>query len=383
MADKSKIQWCDATINPAYGCSPASPGCANCYAARMAHRLGKLTDGTHRDGRWTGRINLFPERMEQALRWRKPRRIFVGSMTDLFHEAIPDQFLDEVFGVILANAYLERQAGHQFIVLTKRPERMAAYFSQEPPTSMIRRWAQANDGSIIMDNPDVFFSEAVGGHCSGEWDEFGRLVGDYKDWGFANGLFPLPNVILMATVEDQPRADERVPHLMALAGMGWRTGVSIEPMLGPIELTLPLRMTIDAHGNYREGPALSWIICGGESGPNARPMHPDWARGLRDQCAAAGVPFFFKQWGEWGELSREQEEAITKDASPLSYMPNEPIRRRWHGKVVTFEYTKERFKRIYAFDNSFGLNMAYVGKHAAGRLLDGVEHNEFLKDVQP
>ncbi|MFU2208198.1 DUF5131 family protein [Solidesulfovibrio sp. C21] len=292
MADKSKIQWCDATINPAYGCSPVSPACDHCYAARMAGRLGALTDGTHKDGKWTGKVNLRSERMLQALRWQRPRRIFIGSMTDLFHEAVPDWFLDEVFGIILANAHLERQARHQFIILTKRPERMWSYFSQEPPTAMIRRWATANDGVIIMDNPDVYFSEAVGGHCSGEWDEYGRLAGEYKDWGFANGLYPLPNTILMTTVEDQPRADERMPHLMELAGMGWKTGVSVEPMLGPVDLTgveIPraygtcllnaLTGELRGHGTGTSlgmTGKISWTIVGCESGQHARAMNIEW-----------------------------------------------------------------------------------------------------------
>ena len=337
MGKNSGIAWCDHTINPLYGCSPASPGCLHCYAARQAARLGKLTEGTHKDGMWTGKINLFPERMEQALRWKKPARIFVGSMSDLFHENVPVQFLDEVFGVILANAYLERQARHQFIILTKRPERMAAYFSQESPTSMIRRWATANDGSIIMDNPDVYFSEAVYGHCSGKWDKMGRLVGVHKDWGYANGLFPLPNTILMTTVENQTRLDVRMPHLTALNTMGWETGVSVEPMLGPIDLDRWIGRNggmgrcdvcgqpyVEAHpegcharcgntacprGNDGEWyasasfrPAVSWVIAGCESGPGSRAMSLEWVRALRDQCKAAQVPFFFKQAVEAGKI---------------------------------------------------------------------------------
>lgn len=367
MADKTGIRWAGSTLNPCYGCSPVSPACDHCYAARMAGRLGKLTEGTHKDGQWTGKINLHPERMLQALRWSKPRRIFVGSMTDIFHPAIPDSFLDEIFGVMLACEYLDNQKRHQFILLTKRPERMRAYLSQEPPTSMIRRWATANDGVIHLDNPDILFSEAVGGYCSGEWDEYGRLAGESKDWGFPNGQFPLPNTILMATIEDQPRADERMPILAELTGMGWHTGVSVEPMLGPVDLThwlegwmcrkcgvarlpmgehgycdCPLPDDPDeAQGDHRPG-MIDWVICGGESGPDARPMHPDWARSLRDQCAAAGVPFFYKQTGEWAP------------ARAAGIYPGVP----------RADYTD-------------GTCLLRVGKHAAGRLLDGVEHNEF------
>ncbi len=121
MSDKSRIEWCDATINPAYGCSPVSPACDHCYAARMAGRLGALTEGTHKDGKWTGKINLFPGRMMQALKWREPRRIFIGSLTDLFHPAVPYDFLDRVFAVMAMCPQ------HEFILLTKRPERMREY----------------------------------------------------------------------------------------------------------------------------------------------------------------------------------------------------------------------------------------------------------------
>jgi len=373
MADKTGIAWADATINPCYGCSPASPGCANCYAAKMAARMAghpnpkvsRLYEGlTDEAGKFSGRINLRPENMLQALRWRKPRRIFIGSMTDIFHPSVPDNFLDEIFGGMLACEYLDNQRRHQFILLTKRPERMRAYLSQEPPTSMIRRWAKANDYVIHLDNPDVLLSEAVYGHCSGKWDERGRQVGEHKDWGYANGLFPLPNTILMTTIEDQPRADERMPIIAELGGKGWRTGVSVEPMLGPINLG-PY-FTVCPHcgwweiykprwgeaycqdcGKEFDAPAkgLSWVIAGGETGPCARPMHPDWLRGLRDQCKGAGVPFFFKQWGEYAPCPA--------------------------GKCTEVD------PACKSLNEDFGSAVCRVGKHAAGRLLDGVEWNEF------
>lgn len=295
MADKSKIQWCDATINPCYGCSPVSPACDNCYAARMAHRLGKLTEGTVKDGRWTGKVNLFPERVEQALRWRKPRRVFVGSMTDLFHENVPDEFLDRIF------AYMAVTPQHAFILLTKRPARMRDYV-----LGTIERGMTWREGVT------------------------GRLPS---------------NVWLGVTAEDQQRADERIPILLDTPAA--KRFVSIEPMLGPVDLW-PMLIPHMNHGEDRD--ALSWVICGGESGPQARPLHPDWARSLRDQCQSAGVPFHFKQWGEFGPCG-------TKMSRPFDC----PY---WDDACA---------KREKAFD----LSMCRVGKHVAGRLLDGVEWNEF------
>lgn len=359
MADKSKIAWCDATINPCYGCSPVSPACDNCYAARLADRMAhnvavcQYYEGlTDRDGRWTGRVNLFPRQMEQAFRWRRPRRIFLGSMTDLFHENVPDEFLDQLFACV---ALAPR---HTFLVLTKRPERMRAYFtrfSRRHHTQVLERAAMAMFGEDA--------ANAVGNALDGVLAE-GHNVG-----------WPMRHVILMATVEDQPRADERMPHMIELAGMGWRTGVSIEPMLGPVDLR---SVTVSDHGGIRKtwdvlggtssthhpvfgggGVApgrLSWVICGGESGPHARPMHPDWVRSLRDQCAAVGVPFLFKQWGEWAPTREDP------------YGKAEPRRIGEHGRNTANldNCTPDMGNEVYVYR---------VGKYRAGRLLDGVEHN--------
>lgn len=374
MADKTGIAWADATINPAFGCSPVSPACDNCYAARMAARMAShpnpkvsrlyagLTDAA---GKWTGKINLHSERMEQALSWKRPRRIFVGSMTDLFHEVVPDVFLDKVF------AYMAMAPQHTFILLTKRPARMLEYI-KEIKTEFREHTESNSCHTFTLEIPHVVR---------------GREVLDFKMW-------PLPNVILMATVEDQPRADERMPHLMALAGMGWRTGVSIEPMLGPVDLrnfhdpydrntpglssghdwlTGEEWSFSDIFGggpNWIEGDdygkrRLHWVICGGESGPNARPLHPDWARGLRDQCASAGVPYFFKQWGEW--LPMDQTGAPKPGAKGRSLPPSKA---HWMGQ-------SGEHRQVGRGRNTEDVLMLRVGKHEAGRLLDGVEHNAF------
>lgn len=345
MADKSNIQWCDATINPCVGCTPVSPACDNCYAARMAARMCRhpnpkiarlyagLTDAA---GKWTGKINLNPEAMEKALRWKRPRRIFVGSMTDLFHEAVPDSFLDQIF----TDMALAQQ--HTFILLTKRPERMLHYIQG------------------VHDEPvDTERDMALFDPWRATW---GELYGQ-RPW-------PMRNVILMTTVEDQPRADERLPIMAELGGRGWTTGVSVEPMLGPVnvapyftscphcgwwEIYKPRgdRAYCQDCGQEFDAPAkgLSWVIAGGESGPGARPMHPAWVRSLRDQCKRSGVPFLFKQWGEW----------TPTDAS---------------GRVEGDCDISGGF-RAHRYNWADGSRSYRVGKHRAGRLLDGVEYNQF------
>jgi len=259
MADRSAIEWTDATWNPVRGCALVSAGCTNCYAMRDAHRFsgpGKPYDGltklTEHGPVWTGEVRLVPELLDQPLRWRKPRRIFVNSMSDLFHPDVPDEFICRVFEVMTTcnGYYADSPSPHMFQILTKRPERQREFMG---------KWIAAK------------------GH----------------DWLREHGH----RVWLGVSVEDQKTADERIPILLrTLAAVQW---VSAEPLLGPIDL-----------GEYLEGDRwmaseepmdgwLDWIAVGGESGPHARPMHPDWVRSIRDQCLAAQVPFFFKQWGEY------------------------------------------------------------------------------------
>ncbi|MCP4515067.1 MAG: phage Gp37/Gp68 family protein [Delftia sp.] len=227
VSDQTAIEWTDATWNPIRGCSRASEGCRNCYAARMATRLsgpGRPYEGLAAGGQWTGKVRVVESELDRPLRWRKPRHVFVCSMSDLFHEKVPDQAVMRVWNV------MAESTAHTFQVLTKRPRRMRLH--------SLRRW----------------------------------------------GLGPqvLPSVWLGASAENQETLDERVPHLLRTpAAVRW---LSCEPLLGPLDL----RPWLDR---------LGWIVVGGESGPGARPMRPEWVRDIRDQCIAAGVPFFFKQWG--------------------------------------------------------------------------------------
>ena len=244
MADHSLIEWCDATWNPVTGCSVVSPGCTNCYAMRLAgtrlkHEPSRegLTQDTKAGPVWTGQVRFNEQWLDQPLRWKRGRRIFVCAHGDLFAEGVPDEWIDKVFAVMALAAQ------HTFLVLTKRAARMREYCSDaQTPFRVARAGKQWAIGSTI------------------EW--------------------PLANCWEGVSVEDQARADERIPLLRDTPAA--KRFISAEPLLSGIEL-------------WGWTPHLDWVIAGGESGPGARPMHPDWARSLRDQCQAAGVPFFFKQ----------------------------------------------------------------------------------------
>ncbi len=223
MGDKSGIEWTDATWNPVLGCAKVSPGCDNCYAISMSRRIeatgNEAYQGITTDDDWTGLVKCLPERLDQPLRWERPRRIFVNSMSDLFHPDVPEEFIDDVWATMAA------ATRHIYQILTKRPQRMA--------------------------------------------DVVGRM-----DWPH------LPNVWLGTSVESDRyafRADwlSRVPAALRF--------LSLEPLLGPLP-------SVDLTN-------ADWVIVGGESGSNARPMHPDWVRDIRDECNRDSVPFFFKQWG--------------------------------------------------------------------------------------
>lgn len=276
------IAWTDRTWNPVRGCSRVSAGCGGasgvggCYAEKMAGRFsgpGMPYEGLVRIGkngaRWTGVVRLIPERLGDPLRWQRPRRIFVNSMSDLFHEALPFEAIAAVFGVMAASAR------HTFQILTKRPERAAEFFAW---TAQRRgdRWREA----------------------TGEWPTDACL-----DWA-RNGCPVLPNVWIGVSVEDQATADERIPALLSLpAAVRF---VSYEPALGPVDFThiappgFPLDVYDALRGTYRRGidiSCLDWVIVGGESGFGARPFNLAWARSVVRQCRAAKVACFVKQLG--------------------------------------------------------------------------------------
>lgn len=251
----TKIGWTDVTWQVTRGCSIVSEGCGLCYAMRQAHRFsGKgrayegLTKMTSRGAVWTGEVRLVPDNLDQPFRWRKPRRVFVDSMSDLFHESIPDEYLDKVFATM---ALTDK---HTYQVLTKRPERMAAYFADEYRWPMIEGAAQKIYHDRTGEDPSMWLA-----------------------------VHDLPNVQLGTSCENQETFDERVAHLLHTpAAVRF---LSLEPLLGPID-TWSLR---------GPGNMFQWVIVGGESGPGARPCEVEWIRSIVEQCRAAEVPVFVKQ----------------------------------------------------------------------------------------
>jgi protein gp37 len=309
MSGYSSIEWTDATWNPTRGCTKVSAGCRNCYAATFAERFRGVKGHPYELG-FDQRI--VPERLGDPLRWRKPRMVFVDSMSDLFHEAFSFEYIAAVFGVMAASPQ------HTFQVVTKRERNMAAFFDWQ---GKFLNW-QGNNwlGSI---------------HRRAE-KHLDRSVALGTEW-------PLPNVWLMVSVENQEAADKRIPVLLETPAAV--RGVRVEPLLGPVTLRGAFHDYLDGYNSVADGDIetdrLDWVIVGGESGHGARPMHPDWVRSIQIECELSGTPFFFKQWGQW--LPECQEEHHT---------PTSSWSRPWE---------KE----------SDDLTMYSVGKKAAGRLLDG------------
>jgi protein gp37 len=306
MGDGTAIQWADATWNPLRGCSRVSAGCVHCYAETDAARFSGpgqpyeglarfvTTPAGGREARWTGEIRLIEEHLDDPLRWKRPRRIFVNSMSDLFHEKVPDEWLDEIF------ARMALAPQHKYLVLTKRAARMRAYLSDR--RSVIRIYNLICDLVTAEEMPFVLIAPGV----DEKFAPPGRRI--FLD------TWPLPNVCLGVSTEDQATADERVPRLLDTpAAVRF---VSAEPLLGPIILTDldvggGLRWNALGHPKGGANGCLDWVIVGGESGHHARPFNIRWARDILDQCIAAKTPiiaegtsglsktpaFFLKQLG--------------------------------------------------------------------------------------
>ncbi|NJM74689.1 MAG: phage Gp37/Gp68 family protein [Acaryochloridaceae cyanobacterium RU_4_10] len=264
----SSIEWTDETWNPFVGCSKISPGCTNCYAINQAYRNNAMAQKMPNPGRmkyyegltdkkgdrieWTGIVRFVPEALEIPLKWKKPRRIFVNSMSDLFHESIPFEQVDQVFGVMALTPQ------HTYQILTKRPGRMLEYMNQLKGVRLRAGLMRSRMGGYL---PEIRYPK--------DSDEC---------------LFPLKNVILGCTIENQKAVSDRTRYLYNLHKMGWKTFYSVEPLLEAVDL-------------HMEASAPNWIIIGGESGPGARPFHLEWARSLIQQCRDAGVVPFMKQLG--------------------------------------------------------------------------------------
>lgn len=313
MADGSKIEWTDATWNVVIGCDKVSPGCDHCYAIRTAHRFQEHPNptvaaayaGTEADGDWTGRVNLVESRLDLPLRWKRPRRIFVNAQSDLFHGRVTLDFLAKVWAVMSLTPQ------HTYQILTKRAGIMRSILAGtvSPGPGIRMPFKSVVDAERLRMGYPVLPDSA-------------REDGTYA--------WPLPNVWLGVSVEDQARLTLRVPALLDTpAAVRW---LSCEPLLGPVDV-------INGLGDsWLTG--IDWIVAGGESGPGSRPMHPDWVRSLRDQCDVAGVPFLFKQWG--------------------SHRPSD---------VGTIVRDGVRYPMVPS------------GKRAAGRALDGRTWDEYPQEV--
>lgn len=288
MSDHSAIEWTDATWNPTTGCTKISPGCAHCYIERTP--AFRIAGNTFVRGKTD--IAIFHDRLEQPLHWRKPRRVFVNSLSDLFHDDISDAFIDRVFAVMA----LAPQ--HTFQVLTKRADRMLAYLTGTADGwGRAARIADAAQKSLGFDgakykpmkppalpSADVFWM----GSCNPP-DQPYRERWILKTW-------PLNNVWLGVSVENQHFADERIPLLLQTpAAVRF---ISAEPLLGPVDIEQWLIESVLTDSGWHTWPKLDWVIVGGESGPRARLFRVEWARSIIAQCKATGVPCFMKQLGD-------------------------------------------------------------------------------------
>ena len=302
----SNIEWTDHTFNPWRGCTKVSPGCANCYAEKLSHRNPKVL------GEWgpgKPRIKASSAMWREPVKWNAAcekrgvrERVFCASLADWLDDEVPIEWLSELLELIRMTPALD------WLLLTKRPQNWR---------SRLEKVIEWNTGQT-------------------------QVCGLLHDWlvDWFDGDAP-ENVWIGTSVEDQARADERIPLLLDIPAKV--RFLSCEPLLGPVDLSVDLMRRVRLADPAI--PGIDWVIGGGESGPEARPMHPDWPRSLRDQCVAAGVAFFFKQWGEWGECPIGDGPDLVTDAV---------------------------FKKGPGHDGM----VWKIGKKAAGRLLDGREWNE-------
>lgn len=339
MGENSRIEWTDHTFNPWIGCTKLSRACENCYAEPMAtNRLG-VAWGAGQPRRRTADSTWL-----QPLAWNRKAakegrraRVFCASLADVFDSEVPDSWRDDLFGLICATPNLD------WLLLTKRPAVARKYLANEDRIGAA--WCKATH-------------KALGGADPGSAPQF-----------------PLPNVWLGTTVEDQKMAETRIPHLLeAPAAVRF---VSMEPLLGEVDLRCidtgencfvdALTGIASVDGRGRSSCArIDWVIAGGESGPGARPSHPDWFRDLRDDCAETGVPFFFKHWGEWapGECATREQTRTEKTA--------DLINGEWHYDSVTPRASREGHRDDEP-------EMYRLGKARAGRWLDEVLHDAYPK----
>lgn len=383
MSENSPIEWTDHTFNPWIGCAEVSPGCLNCYAAAMdQRRFSKTLPGCSKEapvshwGKGAPRYRTSAANWTEPVKWNRKAacascgsgfvmgngslkcpdcrshvpqshrpRVFCASLADWLDDEVPVRWLADLLSLIHQTPNLD------WLLLTKRPEnwepRMKLVLAEFPSFNWLIEWLVGMPGDVRAGAPH--------------------------------------NVWIGATVEDQKRADQRIPHLLSIpANVRF---LSCEPLLGPVDLRGMTFAGEDALFRYwpltgahlRDGmnepvtlpgaARIHWVICGGESGPDARAMHPDGARALRDQCAAARVPFLFKQWGEWigAELDERKGKVICQPTNLDQHT----------GRIFWTNPGHPELKLWAMRDHYWRTAAARVGKKAAGRLLDGVEHNAF------
>lgn len=335
---KSKIEWTEGTWNPVTGCTKVSQGCKNCYAERIYERF-------HGHGSFK-QVICHKERLQQPFKIKKPSMIFVNSMSDLFHEAVSFDFIDEVFAVMMCCPQ------HIFQILTKRPKRMLEWFSWKNTI-----WK--NEG---MQGPERIRYQA--------YHSWGKNI-DYDSGNY----WPLKNVWIGVSCEDQKNANDRIHYLnMVPAAVKF---ISCEPLLGAIDFEKAIGDSLKWHAGGLKN-CIGWVIAGGESGPHARPMHPDWVRSLHDQCAANNIPFFFKQWGEWAPVDTVDPTGdiiwlIEKDGHLIERKkPIEHICINHHG------YTSKRADDVICKTEENQILYRF-GKYISGNILDGKQYLEFPK----
>jgi protein gp37 len=323
---RTNIEWTHipGTIGEVWNivtsCDKVSEGCKHCYAEVMHNRLMKMQPKKY-NVPFLGTAITHHDLLELPLSWKKPRTVFVNSMSDLFHKDVPFEFIRKALEVMYKCRHL-----HTFIILTKRIERVVEF----------EKWMVENINAL--------------------WFGFDK------------------NVWIVATVENQARADERIPLLLQVTARV--RGLSCEPLLGPIDLKLfegdilshKINSLSKGHGTTK---GIHWVICGGESGHKARPMHPDWARSLRDQCAAADIPFFFKQWGEWKpDIECKTAEDYDSSFSKAKEVQLIDADGKHDNKIFLQEQWPVRWR------------MLKTGKKLSGHLLDSKQHHAFPNHVK-
>lgn len=329
--NNTTIEWTNVSWNPVVGCTKVSQGCKNCYAETMHERFnGK---GSFRN------INMKPDKLHEPLKWKGPKRCFVNSMSDLFHEDVPFEFIDKVHAVMAIADNIT------FQVLTKRAQRMKQYYTTPGRTEAIQR-----EMSAIMHQYPKYYKRVMTAAM--------KLIESPMQ-------LTIQNLWLGVSVENQDAANGRIPELLQCpAGVRW---VSCEPLLGPVIL-------------FGE---IDWVVVGGESGPKARPMHPEWVKLLHEHCKAANVPFFFKQWGEW--YTRHYKMGNPPKPTFIMWRDYQHFTQKlWATKG---DACLDRNGKLCEIGGDFMtatypvVIMQRVGKKAAGRQLDGVEYSEYPKTV--